>query len=74
MSARLLESEVVASRVERPELMADHGSTFTAAELKRLLDWFQGLRLCHGDVPRDYELADKIAFELAKPSRPVEQP
>jgi hypothetical protein len=59
---------------ERPELMRDSASTFTTAELERLLDWFQGLRLCHGDVPRDYELADKIAFELAKLRRPVEQP
>ena len=47
-------------------------STFTTAELERLLDWFRGLRLCHGDVPRDYELADKIAFELAKLRHPVE--
>jgi hypothetical protein len=54
--------------------MADYATTFTAAELQRLLDWFQGLRLCHSDVPRDYELADKIARELAKLRSPVEQP
>ncbi|MFL5914967.1 MAG: hypothetical protein ACJ752_04935 [Gaiellaceae bacterium] len=46
--------------------MPDCANTLTVAELERLLDWFQGLRLCHGDVPRDYELADKIALELAK--------
>jgi hypothetical protein len=54
--------------------MADHASTFTAAELQRLLDWFHGLRVCHGDVPSDYALADKVAFELAKLRRPIEQP
>jgi hypothetical protein len=54
--------------------MGDYASKFTTAELERLLDWFQGLRLCHGDVPRDYALADKIAFELAKLRHPVEQP
>jgi hypothetical protein len=53
--------------------MADY-ATFTATELERLLDWFQGIRLCRGDVPRDYELADKIAFELAQLRRPVEEP
>ena len=57
---------------EGPDLMGDYASTFTTAELERLLDWFRGLRLCHGDVPRDYELADKIAFELAKLRHPVE--
>ena len=45
--------------------MADYANTFTAAELERLLDWFQELRLCRGEVPRDYGLADKIALELA---------
>jgi hypothetical protein len=54
--------------------MADYATTFSTAELQRLLDWFQGLRLCHGDVPRDYELADKIALELAMLRPPVEQP
>ena len=55
--------------------MPDYADTFTLAELERLLDWFQGLRACHGDVPRDYELADKVALELAKRHRPlVEQP
>lgn len=54
--------------------MADYASTFTAAELQRLLEWFQAFRLCHVDVPRDYELAGKIAFELAKLRRPVKQP
>ena len=46
--------------------MPDYADTFTVAELERLLDWFQGLRACHGDVPRDHELADKVALELAK--------
>lgn len=54
--------------------MADYASTFTAVELQRLLDWFQGLRLCHGDVPRDYELADKVTSELAKLRPLIEQP
>jgi hypothetical protein len=54
--------------------MADYATTFSPAELQRLLDWFQGLRLCHGDVPRDYDLADRIAAELARLRRPVEQP
>jgi hypothetical protein len=54
--------------------MADYATTFNTTELQRLLDWFQGLRLCRGDVPRDYELADKIALELATLRPPVEQP
>jgi hypothetical protein len=54
--------------------MPDYANTLTVAELERLLDWFQGLRLCHGDVPRDHELADKIALEVAKLRRPVERP
>jgi hypothetical protein len=54
--------------------MDDYTTKFTEAELERLLDWFQELRLCHGDVPGDYVLSDKIAFELSKLRRPVEQP
>jgi hypothetical protein len=54
--------------------MGDFANTLTTAELNRLLDWFQALRLCHVDVPRDYELADKIGFEIAKRRHPVEQP
>jgi hypothetical protein len=46
--------------------MPDYADTFTVVEFERLLDWFRGLRLCHGDVPRDYEFANKIALELAK--------
>jgi hypothetical protein len=52
--------------------MPDYSNTFTVAELVRLLDWFQGLRVCHGDVPSDYALVDKIALELARLRRPVE--
>lgn len=54
--------------------MPDNANTFTVAELERLLDWFQGLRLCHGDIPRDHQLANKVVLELAKLERPVERP
>jgi hypothetical protein len=40
---------------------------FTASELERMLDWYRALPLCHDVVPRDNELADKIALvEIAK--------
>jgi hypothetical protein len=39
--------------------------TFTAAELERMLDWYRRLPLCHDVVPRDDELAEKIALRLA---------
>jgi hypothetical protein len=39
---------------------------FTAAELERMLDWHPALPLCHDVVPRDHELADKIANPFAK--------
>jgi hypothetical protein len=39
---------------------------FTAAELERMLDWYRALPLCHDVVPRDDQLADKIALEIAK--------
>lgn len=54
--------------------MPDDPDSFTVVELERLLDWFRGLRLCRADVPRDYELAEKVARELAKLRHPVEQP
>jgi hypothetical protein len=54
--------------------MPDYANSFTMVELERLLDWFEELRLCRADVPRDYELAEKVALELAKLRRPVEQP
>lgn len=57
-----------------PELMPDYANAFTAVELERLLDWFQRLRICRADVPRDYELGDKVARELARLRRPVDQP
>lgn len=57
-----------------PELMSDYANAFTAVELERLLDWFQRLRICRADVPRDYELGDKVARELARLRRPVDQP
>lgn len=73
-SAQLLKSEVIASWASVRNSMDDYTTKFTEAELERLLDWFQELRLCHGDVPGDYVLSDKIAFELSKLRRPVEQP
>jgi hypothetical protein len=39
---------------------------FTAAELERMLDWYRALPLCHDFVPRDDELAVKIAVEVAE--------
>lgn len=75
MRAQPVEAAALASREERLEPVADHASTFSAADLQRLLDWYQGLRLCRGDVPRDHELADKIALELVRlRTRPAEQP
>jgi len=40
--------------------------TFTAADLERMLDWYRALPLCHDVVPRDDELADKIAVEISR--------
>lgn len=40
--------------------------TFTRAELERVLDWYRALPVCNDVVPRDDELADRIALELAK--------
>ena len=54
--------------------MPDYANAFTAVELERLLDWFQRLRICRADVPRDYELGEKVARELARLRRPVDQP
>lgn len=59
---------------QTPEPMPDYANAFTVLELERLLDWFEGLRLCRADVPRDYELAEKLVLELARLRRPVEQP
>lgn len=39
---------------------------FTTVELERMLDWYRTLPLCHDVVPRDDELARKIAHTLAK--------
>jgi hypothetical protein len=46
--------------------MTADAQTFTAAELARMLDWYRALPLCHDVVPRDDELADKIALQIAK--------
>lgn len=40
--------------------------TFTRVELERVLEWYRALPFCHDVVPRDDELADRIALELAK--------
>ena len=40
--------------------------TFTRVELERLLEWYRALPVCHDVVPRDHDLAEKIALELAK--------
>jgi hypothetical protein len=45
--------------------MTSSDQMFTAAELERLLDWYRALPLCHDVVPRDDELADKIAHQIA---------
>jgi hypothetical protein len=42
------------------------GLVFTTAELERMLDWYRTLPLCHDVVPRDDELARKIALKLAE--------
>ena len=47
-------------------VMTSDAETFTAAELERMLDWYTRLPLCHNVVPRDDELADKIALQIAK--------
>jgi hypothetical protein len=39
---------------------------FTAAELERMLDWYRALPLCYEVDPRDDELADQVAREIAK--------
>jgi hypothetical protein len=46
--------------------MTSDAQTFTVAELERMLDWYRRLPLCHNVVPRDDELADKIALQIAK--------
>jgi len=51
----------MASTLEPPA-----SQTFTRAELERLLEWYRALPLCHDVVPRDDELGEKIAIELAK--------
>jgi hypothetical protein len=48
------------------KLEARASQTFTSAELERMLDWYRALPACHDIVPRDDELADKIAIELTK--------
>ena len=49
--------------------------TFTAAELERLLDWYRRLPFCHNVLPRDDELADKIALQLSRlRTRPADRP
>jgi hypothetical protein len=40
--------------------------TFTATELERMLDWYRALPLCYEVDPRDDELADQVAVEIAK--------
>jgi hypothetical protein len=47
-------------------VMTSDPHTFTAAELERMLDWYRALPLCHDVVPRDDDLADKIAHQIAK--------
>jgi hypothetical protein len=47
-------------------LAARDAHTFTISELERMLDWYRALPLCHDVVPRDDELADKIAIEIAR--------
>jgi hypothetical protein len=42
------------------------GQTFTRVELERMLEWYRALPVCHDVVPRDDELADRIALELEK--------
>jgi hypothetical protein len=46
--------------------MTSDAQTFTAAELERMLDWYRALPLCHDVVPRDDELADKIAIQIVR--------
>jgi hypothetical protein len=47
-------------------VMTSDAQTFTAAELERMLDWYRRLPFCHNVVPRDDELAEKIALQIAK--------
>jgi hypothetical protein len=46
--------------------MTSDGQAFTTAELERMLEWYRALPWCHNVVPRDDELADKIALQIAK--------
>jgi hypothetical protein len=46
--------------------MTSDGQVFTAAELERMLDWYRALPWCHDVVPRDDELASKIALQIAR--------
>jgi hypothetical protein len=48
-------------------VMTSEAQAFTAVELERMLDWYRRLPLCHNVVPRDDELADKIALQIAQP-------
>ena len=50
--------------------MTSEVQAFTAAELARALDWYRLLPVCHDVSPRDDELAEKIAIQLAELSRP----
>jgi hypothetical protein len=55
--------------------MSSDAQTFTAAELERILDWYRALPLCHDVVPRDDELAEKIALQIARlRTRPAGRP
>jgi hypothetical protein len=46
--------------------MTFDGQTFTTAELERMLDWYRALPVCRDVVPRNDELADKIAHQIAR--------
>ena len=45
--------------------MTSDGQMFAASELERMLDWYRALPWCHDVLPRDDELADKIARQIA---------
>jgi hypothetical protein len=55
-----------AERAFRRRDVTHDAHIFTASELERMLDWYRALPLCHDVVPRDDELADKIALAIAK--------
>jgi hypothetical protein len=55
--------------------MTRDAHVFTVAELERMLDWYRALPHCHNVVPRDDDLADKIALQLAMlRTRPAGRP